>query len=80
MRPVLAACLLLVLSGCFQSSSVLTVRPDGTATLRDEVTLSGMALMAIGQSDDPALRSGVPDSAKSRPGYICLAVSGNEPV
>ena len=57
MRPVLAACLLLVLSGCFQSSSVLTVRPDGTATLRDEVTLSGMALMAIGQSDDPAFNA-----------------------
>lgn len=54
MRPVLAACLLLVLSGCFQSSSVLTVRADGTATLRDEVTLSGMALMAVGQSDEPA--------------------------
>ena len=57
MRPVLAACLLLVLSGCFQSSSVLTVRPDGTATLRDEVTLSGMALMAIGQSDEPAFNA-----------------------
>ena len=54
MRPLpafparlLVAALALVLSGCFQISSVLTVRPDGSATLRDEVTLSGFALMAL---------------------------------
>ena len=37
----------LALSGCFHISSLLTVRPDGSATLRDEVTLSGFALMAL---------------------------------
>ena len=39
--------LAVALSGCFQMSSVLTVRPDGSATLRDEVTLSGFALLAL---------------------------------
>ena len=39
--------LAVVLSGCFQISSLLTVRPDGSATLRDEVTLSGFALIAL---------------------------------
>ena len=41
-----------VLSGCFQIRSVLTVRPDGSASLRDEVTLSGLALMAL-MDEDP---------------------------
>lgn len=49
--PVLSRLLLLTLavalSGCFQISSLLTVRPDGSATLRDEVTLSGFALIAL---------------------------------
>ena len=57
MRPrpaarVLAVALLsVVLSGCFQIRSVLTVRADGSAQLRDEVTLSGMALMALMDED-----------------------------
>ncbi len=40
------------LSGCFQVASVLTVRPDGSAQLRDQVTLSGMALMALEETGE----------------------------
>ena len=47
MRLVAALLLVVVLGGCFQVASVLTVRPDGSAVLRDEVTLSGMALLAL---------------------------------
>ncbi len=47
MRSLALAALAVVLSGCFHLSSLLTVRPDGSATLRDEVTLSGFALMAL---------------------------------
>lgn len=47
MRPALLAVLALALTGCFQMSSVLTVRPDGSATLTEEMTLSGMGLMAL---------------------------------
>lgn len=56
MRRLLALSVALVLSGCFQSATVMTVRPDGSATIRDEITLSGMALIAIAEetagSDD----------------------------
>ena len=48
---LLAFALALVLSGCFQLSSVLSVRPNGSATLRDEVTLSGFGLMALQEAD-----------------------------
>jgi len=41
------AALAVLLSGCFHITSLLTVRPDGSATLRDEVVLSGFALMAL---------------------------------
>ena len=48
LRPVLVAlALALPLAGCFQIASVLTVRPDGSALLRDRVTLSGMAALAL---------------------------------
>ncbi|PAP78132.1 hypothetical protein [Rubrivirga marina] len=52
MRFVYALVLAVVLSGCFHIDSLLTVRPDGSATLRDEVTLSGMALMALMETED----------------------------
>lgn len=49
MRPLRAALALLVLplAGCFQIASTITVRPDGSALVRDEVTLSGMATLAL---------------------------------
>ncbi|WP_420455067.1 hypothetical protein [Rubrivirga sp.] len=57
----LAAVLLaaVVLSGCFQVASVITVRADGSAMIRDDVTLSGMALLAFEEAgaDGPALFS-----------------------
>ncbi|WP_412068720.1 hypothetical protein [Rubrivirga sp. IMCC43871] len=53
---LLALALAVVVSGCFQLSSVLSVRADGSATLRDEVRLSGFGLMAMqedaGASDE----------------------------
>ena len=52
MRFATAVVLAVVLSGCFHVDSLLTVRPDGSATLRDEVTLSGMALMALAEDEE----------------------------
>jgi len=55
-RPALLAVLAVALAGCFQMSSVLSVRADGSATLRDELTLSGMGLMALAEEaggEDP---------------------------
>ena len=52
MRTLLALALAVVLSGCFYVDSVLTVRPDGSATLRDEVTFSGMALLALAEDEE----------------------------
>ena len=52
MRFAYALVLAVVLSGCFHVDSLLTVRPDGSASLRDEVTLSGMALMALMDTDE----------------------------
>lgn len=49
MRALLLLALAVALSSCFQITSVLSVRPDGTATLRDELTLSGMGLMALAE-------------------------------
>ena len=45
MRALRPALLLvaLALAGCFQVSSVLTVRADGSATLRDRVVLTGLS-------------------------------------
>ncbi|WP_412060732.1 hypothetical protein [Rubrivirga sp. IMCC45206] len=48
---LLALALALVLSGCFQLTSVLSVRADGSATLRDAVTLSGFGLLALQEAD-----------------------------
>ncbi|MEM0962011.1 MAG: hypothetical protein AAGK21_05655 [Bacteroidota bacterium] len=47
MRSFLALAFALVLSGCFQFNSLLTVRTDGSATLRDEVSLTGLAALAM---------------------------------
>lgn len=52
MRALYALVLAVVLSGCFHIDSLLTVRPDGSATLRDEITLSGMALMALAEAEE----------------------------
>ena len=52
MRACLLLALAVSLTGCFEIASVLTVRPDGSATLRDEVTLSGMALLALREADE----------------------------
>ena len=52
MRSLYALVLAVVLSGCFHVDSLLTVRPDGSATLRDEITLSGMALMALMEAEE----------------------------
>ena len=52
MRLATAVVLAVVLSGCFHVDSLLTIRPDGSATLRDEVTLSGMALMALAEDEE----------------------------
>ena len=46
-RTTLLLAFAVALCGCFETVSVLTVRPDGSATLRDHVTLSGMALLAL---------------------------------
>ena len=52
MRALPVLVLAVALSGCFYVDSVLTVRPDGSATLRDEVTFSGMALMALAEDEE----------------------------
>lgn len=52
MRSVYALVLAVALSGCFHIDSVLSVRPDGSASLRDEVTLSGMALLALDEAEE----------------------------
>lgn len=41
--------LLLLLSGCFQVFSTLTVRPDGSAQLVERMTFEGMAAVAMAQ-------------------------------
>lgn len=51
MRTLLTVAAVL-LSGCFQMTSMLTVRADGSATLRDEISLTGMARLALAEAAD----------------------------
>lgn len=60
-RPVAAVALALVLSGCFQLASVLTVRPDGSGTLEDRVTLSETALGFARMADSTDAEGGLAD-------------------
>ncbi len=57
MRLAAALFVAVTLSGCFQVTSVLTVRADGSAVLRDSVTLSGIALLALDESGTDGLFS-----------------------
>ena len=50
MRLALFLVTALVLSGCFQVTSLITVHADGSATLRDQITLSGFGLMALAEA------------------------------
>ncbi len=67
MRALSVLILAVVLSGCFHIDSLLTVRADGSATLRDEVTFSGMALMALAEAaedeDSPFTEAAMEDRA-----------------
>lgn len=49
--PALFLALALPLAGCFQMASTITVRPDGSAVVRDSVSLSGMAALALREGD-----------------------------
>lgn len=51
-----------VLSGCFHVSSVISVRPDGSATVRDSVTFSGFMALALAEAKE----SGETDEMVSR--------------
>jgi hypothetical protein len=86
MRPLRSAAALLALAlplaGCFQIASTLTVRPDGSAVLRDRVDLSGMAVLAL--MDEEEGKSGV-DKARLRaraaalgPGVTLMALEERE--
>ena len=57
--PLFAALLAVALSGCFHVSSVISVRPDGSATVRDSVAFSGFLALAMAEAresgEDPGL-------------------------
>ena len=50
--PLLAAALAVALSGCFHVSSVISVRPDGSATVRDSVAFSGFLALAMAEAQE----------------------------
>lgn len=51
MRALLSVLLSLVLTGCFQIASTITVRPDGSATIEDRVEMSGFGGDALMDSE-----------------------------
>lgn len=58
MRALLSVLLGLVLSGCFQIASTITVRPDGSATIEDRVELSGMGAAALMEAEETPFDKG----------------------
>ncbi len=52
MRVVLALLLVPALAGCFTLASTITVRPDGSGTIRDSVAVSGIGALAFQDPED----------------------------
>ena len=68
--PLFAALLAVALSGCFHVSSVISVRGDGSATVRDSVAFSGFLALAMAEArengDDADLFSRDQAEARAR--------------
>lgn len=64
LRHLLGLALLPTLAGCFTIASTITVRPDGTGTLRDVVEVSGVGALALEEEDGG--KDGLIDKARLR--------------